>query len=61
MGVDDICRILKVEKQAENLYTVQSSCEYVDKPESDHTPPTMETNEFELVGKDRLIITPIGS
>ena len=28
LGVDDICRILKVEKQTENLYTVQASCEY---------------------------------
>ena len=27
-AVDDICTILKVEKQTENLYTVQARCDY---------------------------------
>jgi hypothetical protein len=61
MGVDDICRILKVEKQTENLYALQASCTYVDKPKDDHSPPTIRANEFELVGKDKLLITPVGS
>lgn len=54
-GPHAYCKILKVEKQAENLYTVQASC-YLYDPDSEHQ---IETNEFELVGKDKLLITPV--
>jgi hypothetical protein len=55
-GVDDECKILKVQKQAENLYTVQASCNWVDS----NLPPKIFINEFELKG-DKLLITPVSS
>lgn len=51
---DHECTVLKVEKLAANLYTVQASCTVVDQPDA------VETNEFELRG-DKLLITPVGS
>jgi len=56
-GVDDECTILHVEKLAENLYTVQASCAYPD----GGGPATIDTSEFELLGKDKLRVSPVGS
>ena len=58
-AVDDICTILKVEKQSENLYTVQARCDFDGKDPL--IPSTIRTDEFELVGKDKLLITHVGS
>jgi hypothetical protein len=58
-GVDDRCEILKVEKQAENLYTVQARCSY--DGNDDSIPSRIDTDEFELLGNGKLLITPVGS
>jgi hypothetical protein len=58
-GVDSECKILKVEKLADNKYTVQTNCHYPDNP-ANNDPYTIETDEFELKG-NRLFITPVGS
>jgi len=50
------CKILKGEKLAENLYTVQAECAIIDS----NDPPTIETDEFALV-VNRLLITRVGS
>lgn len=56
-GVDTECTVLNVEKQAENLYTVQAKCVVIDQDPQPYT----ETNEFELLNKDKLLVTPAGS
>ena len=58
-GVDDRCEILKVEKQAENLYTVQARCAY--DGNDDSIPSRIDTDEFELLGNGKLLITPVSS
>ena len=58
-GVDDRCEILKVEKQAENLYTVQARCAY--DGNDDSIPSRIDTDEFELLGNGKLLITPVDS
>lgn len=54
-GVDSERKILHVEKLAENLYTVQASCAYPD----GGGPATIDTSEFELLGKDKLRVSPV--
>lgn len=55
--VDEECEVIKVEKQSETLYTVEASC----KDAGSDLKPEIMTNNFELIGKDQLLITPFGS
>jgi hypothetical protein len=58
-GVDDVCTILHVEKLSAYVYTVQARCAY--DGDDPLIKPRIETDEFELVGKDKLRVSPVGS
>jgi len=61
--MDFDCNVLKVEKQADTLYTVQAHCVLAGGPIENPAPDEdyIDTSEFELLKNGRLQVTPVGS
>jgi hypothetical protein len=59
---DADCKILKVDKRADTLYTVEAYCHTIGDPNDELKEARTEINEFELVRSGTLlIVSPVGS